>query len=235
MTDPQAIGTRLTALKARVAGAARRAGRDLDDIRLIAVSKRHGIDAIRAAYAAGQRDFGENFAQELERKRDALADLQDLRWHFIGGLQRNKARRVVGCALVQTVDRLPLAEAIARRADPARPQEVLVQVNFDEPQKSGVRPEHLNEVLAAVAALPGLRLKGLMTLPPRGTPEETRRWFARLRQLLRAARDALSLPPEVHHLSMGMSADFEVAVEEGATLVRVGTALFGPRPAPPET
>ena len=233
--DPNAIESRLAALHARVHGAARRAGRDVHDVRLIAVSKRHGLDAIRAAHAAGQRDFGENFAQELERKRTALADLPDLRWHFIGGLQRNKARRVLGCALVQTVDRQPLAEAIARRADPARPQEVLVQVNFDEPQKSGVRPEHLNEALAAVAALPGLRLAGLMTIPPRGTPEETRKYFVQLRMLLQAARDALSLPPEFRQLSMGMSADFEVAVEEGATLVRVGTALFGPRPDSPET
>ena len=210
--------SRVAAVRDRIAGAARTAGRDPDEITLVAVSKEVDVDAVIAAFGAGQRDFGENRAQELERKVEALSGLVpavDPVWHFIGRLQRNKIKAIAPAVTVwHSVDRAELGTAIARHSPGAR---VLVQVNVaGEEQKGGCRPEGAGALVAALAGL-GLAVEGLMTVPPHvGDP---RPYFASLREL--AQRLGLGA------LSMGMSGDFEAAIAEGATVVRVGTAIFG--------
>jgi len=203
-----------------VANACRRAGRDPGEVTLVAVCKGQPPEAIRAAVQAGHRCFGENYAQELEQKAANLG--AGLCWHFIGGLQRNKAGKVVGrAALIQTVDRESLAAEIDRRAAMMDiVQDVLVQVNVgSEPQKSGVAPADLPALLEAVGRLEHLRCRGVMAIPP--FEEDPRPHFRALRDIAREH----GLP----ELSMGMSDDFEEAIEEEATIVRVGTAIFGPR------
>ncbi len=195
-------------------------------VTLIAVSKTQPPEAIRAAYAAGQRDFGENYAQEWRAKADALADLADLRWHFIGGLQTNKAKVIAGrVAYVHTVDRLELARELSRRlASREARVRVFLEVNVaGEASKEGCRPEEVPALAETVRGLPALDLVGLMCVPPAGA--DPRPHF----RLLRELRDRLGLT----ELSMGMSADWREAVEEGATFVRIGTAVFGPRPPKP--
>ena len=224
--DAALIAQRLAEVRERIARACARAGRARDEVRLLAVAKGHGADAIRAAAAAGQREFGENYVNELKSKRAALADVPALRFRLIGKLQRNKAKDAAELAsAVDTLDSLALAQELSRRAQArGRELEVLVQVNVDrEPQKAGVAPEALEELVAAVRALPALALRGVLAIT-RATddPESARPAFAALRELARQH----GLP----ELSMGMSADLEVAIEEGATIVRVGTAIFGPRP-----
>jgi pyridoxal phosphate enzyme (YggS family) len=219
-----AIAENLEAVRARIEAACARAGRDPSEVTLVAVSKRHGEGAIREAYAAGQRVFGENYVQELAQKASALEDLPDLRLHFIGHLQRNKAKAVRRvAAAVETVDSLRLADALDHAEEGPGVLPVLIQVNVArEPQKAGCEPDALPELIAHVRSLPSLRLDGLMTVPPASDdPEAARPYFKALRDL--AAEHALEA------LSMGMSADLEVAIEEGATLVRVGTAIFGAR------
>jgi hypothetical protein len=222
----EAIAAALTGVRARIATACARAGRSPVDVCLLAVAKGHGPDAIEAAYAAGQRDFGENYVQELTAKAEALRSLVDLRLHFIGRLQRNKAKQVVAVAhAVQSVDSLPLAEALSQRAAAlGRSVRVLLQVNGDrEAQKAGALPETLPALVDAVRLLPGLVLEGLMTIPrAEDDPERSRAAFRALREL--------GMRFDLRELSMGMSHDFEVAIEEGATIVRVGTAIFGQRP-----
>jgi pyridoxal phosphate enzyme (YggS family) len=226
--DAGAIAAALQAVQARTAAACRSAGRAPDSVQLIAVSKGHPTDALAAAYAHGQRAFGESYVQELVRKAPELAALPELSLRFIGRLQRNKVKdliRVPALRAVDAVDSLALAEALDERARAVgRTLEVLLQVNVDrEPQKAGVLPEQLPDLVDAVRALPALSLRGLMTIPRASDdPELARPAFAELRAL--AERHAL---PE---LSMGMSADLEVAVQEGATMVRIGTAIFGERP-----
>jgi pyridoxal phosphate enzyme (YggS family) len=222
-----AIAANLERLRGRLAQAARRAGREPASVRLLAVTKTFGTAEVRAAVAAGQRLFGESYVQEAKAKLAALADL-DVEWHFIGRLQTNKAKEVVsGFALIHSVDRLALAEALSRRA--AGPVQILVQVNLaGEATKAGAAREEALGLIQAAAALPRLEVRGLMTLPPFfDAPERVRPFFRDLRLLAEEARRAtgLSLP----ELSMGMSGDFEAAVEEGATLVRIGTAVFGER------
>jgi pyridoxal phosphate enzyme (YggS family) len=220
------VAARLADVRARIDRALARAGRSPAGVRLLAVTKGHDAAAVRAAYAAGQREFGENYVQELKRKRELLADLPDLRFRLIGRLQRNKAKLAAEVAsAVDTLDSAELAAELAERAQASgRALEVLLQVNVDrEPQKAGVLPERLPDLVAAVRALPALSLRGLMTVPRAvEDPEQARGAFAALRELAR--QHGLT------ELSMGMSADLEVAVEEGATIVRVGTAIFGPRP-----
>lgn len=220
------IAERLASVRDAIAAACKKAGRDPSTVRLVAVSKFHPPEAIREAWEAGQRDFGENYAQHLRDKMAALSDLQPIRWHAIGHLQTNKARYVAGKALVHTLDRIELAEELVRRA--GGPVECLVEVNVaDEPQKSGVSPRDLPERLEELRRVEGIVLRGLMCIPPAAEdPEASRPWFRRLRAL----RDELLPGGE---LSMGMSHDFAVAIEEGATMVRIGTAIFGPRPARP--
>jgi PLP dependent protein len=227
--DGSDVAQRLSEVHARIERACSRAERDPRDVRLLAVGKGHGPDAIRAAYRAGQREFGENYVQECSTKAEALADLPDLRWRLIGRLQRNKAKLAAGIvAAVDTVDSRELAVELSQRAQAlGRELEVLIQVNVDdEAHKAGVSPAALPALIEVVRAQPALVLVGLLAIP-RVTrePEAARPAFAAMRAL--AARHGL------RELSMGMSADLEVAVEEGATLVRVGTAIFGPRPARP--
>ncbi len=192
-------------------------------VTLVAVSKTHPPEAVREAYAAGQRDFGENYAQEWRAKADALADLADLRWHFIGGLQTNKVKYLAGrVAFIHTVDRAELAEEISRRwAKAGAVARVLVEVDLGgEDQKAGCAPAEVEPLLRRIAPLPALEVVGLTAIPP--PADDPRPHF----RALRALRDRLGL----RELSMGMSGDWPVAVEEGATLVRIGTAIFGARP-----
>lgn len=222
----------LVAVRARIDAAARRAGRDPAQITLVAVSKTWPHEDIRCAYEAGQRDFGENYAQELAAKRAELADLTDLRWHFIGALQSNKAKLVVpGCVLIHAVDRASVAQALSRRALAAGvAAEVLIEVNVsDEGSKAGVAPRDADVLANALAGYDGVHLTGLMCVPAADQPDAvTRAAFRRLREL--QARLAVD-HPTVTRLSMGMSHDFELAIEEGATHVRVGSAIFGARAA----
>lgn len=223
------VADELARVRARIAAAASAARRDPGTVDLLAVSKGHPSDLIREAYAIGQRRFGESYAQELVKKARELEDLADIEWHFIGHLQRNKVKDVVPRArLIETVDRLELAREIEKRS--GRDVEVFVEVNVGgEAQKSGCPPKGLVELLGAVGALAKLRVRGLMTIPPAvDDPNDARPYFARLRELAAAAR-ASGVDPGPH-LSMGMSHDFEAAILEGATLVRVGTAIFGERP-----
>ncbi|MDQ7006652.1 MAG: YggS family pyridoxal phosphate-dependent enzyme [Acidobacteriota bacterium] len=210
--------------------AARRAGRDPAEIELIAVSKTHSVEQIDAVRAAGVQSFGENRIQEALAK---IARRPDLRWHFIGRLQRNKARRAVEhFVLIHSVDSLRLGEALDRiGGETGRVVEVLVEVNLGaEASKGGVCLDRLEDLVRGLARFEHLELRGLMTVPPPASdPEETRPFFRRLAEERRRLR-ALGLPRAgFEHLSMGMSADFEVAIEEGATMVRIGSALFGPR------
>jgi PLP dependent protein len=218
----------LAQVRERIGEAAGRAGRDPGDVRLVAVSKRHPPEAIRAAYGLGLRDFGENYIQELAHKAGALGDLPGIRWHVVGHLQRNKARDATRVATsVDSVDSVRLAEALAKHADKAgRRLPILIQVNVaGETRKAGCAPADLPEVVDAVRALPSLELQGLLTVPPHtDDPEGARPVF---RALARLGREH-----GLAELSMGMTHDLEVAVEEGATMVRIGTALFGPRDGP---
>lgn len=197
-------------------------------VRIVAVTKTHGPEAVRAAAAAGLTDVGENRVQEAVQKQDALRDVR-VEWHLIGTLQRNKARHAAGrFALIHSVDRLDLAGELDRRVPEGARQGVLVQVNCsDEPQKGGVEPEGLPELLEAMAGLTRLEVRGLMTMSAlTDDGAEQRRAFRRLRELRDAGDRAGHALPE---LSMGMSGDFPVAVEEGATMIRLGTVLFGAR------
>jgi pyridoxal phosphate enzyme (YggS family) len=223
------LSQRLDEVRDRIAGAAAEAGRDPTGVTLVAVSKGFGADVIVEAVEAGVSDLGENRAQELEAKVGFVT--RPVRWHFVGRLQRNKVRTVVGaCALIHSVDRPRLADAIARRARAdGLVQDVLVEVNVSgEVVKGGVAAEDAVAFVEGVAALEGVRVRGLMTIPPwPKRPEDSTPHYRRLREV----RDRLvRVVPEAAELSMGMSRDFEVAIREGATIVRVGEAIFGTRP-----
>ena len=220
----------LTAVRRRIDDAARAAGRDPADVRLLAVSKTRPVEAIEAAMTTGQVQFGENSAQDLRDKSRALAG-RDIEWHFIGSLQKNKVKYVVGCAtLVHSVDSLALAEALSARCVRVgeAPIGVLLQVNLSgEESKGGTTRAEALELARSIHALPGVDLRGLMTMPPFSLqPEEAAPWFAGLAALAAEGR-AQGLP--LSELSMGMSGDLEVAVAHGSTIVRVGTAIFGRR------
>jgi len=228
------LADRLKSVRSRIAEAAVRAGRDPGLVRLVAVTKGVGVEQMAAAAAAGVTDVGENYVQEALAKRQALGELaRDLRWHIIGSVQRNKVRFVVDLAhMIHSVDRVALVEALQHRAsETGRAPEVLVQVNAGPgAPPGGVAAEEAGELVSVLASAGDLRVRGLMTIAPWvSDPEQARPAFARLRGLRdRLAEEFPGL--DLADLSMGMSGDFEVAVEEGATLVRVGTALFGPRP-----
>ncbi len=211
-------------VQSAMAAAARRSGRDASSITLVAVSKSKTVDDIAAVYALGHRDFAENRAQEMAEKAVRLPD--DIRWHFVGGLQSNKARLVRPIThLLHSMDRESLAGGWAKGAGLTTPG--LLKVNTGrEPQKSGVLPEEAPGVLDRILGV-GLEVRGLMAIPPiTDDPEQQRPHFALLREL----RDELSLAhPGLTELSMGMTDDFEVAIEEGSTMIRVGRAIFGPR------
>ena len=206
----------VTSIRARIAAAAARAGRDPAEVTLVAATKTVPVERVQAVVAAGVVDVGENRAQELTAKAPALAGTA-ARWHFLGQLQRNKVRALAPWVVCwQSVDREELGEEIARRAPGAR---VLVEVNLaGEPAKGGCRPSEASGLVDSLRAR-GLAVGGLMAVPP--ADDDPRRWFARLHEL--------GAHLELTELSMGMSGDFEIAVEEGATMVRVGRALFGPR------
>jgi len=223
------IGANLQAVKTRIANAAKRCGRDATDIELLAVSKTFGTDALRAAHAAGQRAFGENYVQEAVDKISALQE-PDLIWHFIGPIQSNKTRQIAEhFDWVHSIERAIIAERLsAARPAAAAPLQVCIQVNIgDEDSKSGVAPGAVAELARHVASLPRLALRGLMTIPPASDDVAVQRgYFAQLRRLKdELAANGLALDT----LSMGMSADLEAAIAEGATIVRIGTAIFGAR------
>jgi pyridoxal phosphate enzyme (YggS family) len=228
VTRAEEIARNLAQVRERIAGAARAAGRAPEAVRLLAVSKKMPADDVRAALAAGQRAFGENYAQELRDKSALLAgEPAPPEWHFIGPLQSNKVKYVAGkAALVHSIDSPALLDAFEARGTP---QACLVQVNVaGEASKKGIAPAELPALLDRFAAMKQLRCEGLMLIPPRG---DARPHFAALRAL-RDREGALSRPNvDLRELSMGMTEDLEVAVEEGATIVRVGTAIFGARPA----
>jgi pyridoxal phosphate enzyme (YggS family) len=223
------IAERFRATRAAVEAACADAGRRAEEVTLVAVSKLHPAAAIEEAIAAGATDLGENYVQELVSKK---AEVQGAaRWHFIGHLQRNKARQLAGqVALIHAVDSLALGVELSRRLPAGATQAVLVAVNVaGEATKSGVAPTDAPALIAALAEQPGLAVEGLMTMPPpTDDPEDARPHFAALRELRdRLATTTRPLP----HLSMGMSHDFAVAIACGATLVRIGTAIFGARPS----
>jgi pyridoxal phosphate enzyme (YggS family) len=226
------LAENLARVRERIAAAARAAGRNPDTVRLLAVSKTWSAEDVRALAALGQRHFAENRVQELTGKAAELADLPDLRWHLVGQLQRNKAAAVVRLgATVHSVDRLPLAEALSRAADrDGREIDVYVQVDLGGPEgelgeRGGAAPVVVPRLADAVAGAAGLRLRGLMAVAPRG--EDPAPAFGRLAELAGRIR---ADHPEASELSAGMSGDLEAAVTAGATVVRVGTALFGSRP-----
>lgn len=241
------IAERLRTIRARIERAALEAARDPREIRLIAVSKLQPCAAIRAAYAEGVRDFGENYVQELVRKSDALSDLPDLRFHLIGHLQTNKVKQISGrVSMVHSLDSPRLAEELGKRSQTAvvpgaktwpvdgqsvasttNALPVLVEVNTGgEAQKTGCNPEQVADVVSAIRRQPNLRVVGLMTVPPFfDDPALSRPYFDQLRHL----RDELGGRAVLPELSMGMTLDLEQAIAAGATLVRVGTAIFGER------
>jgi pyridoxal phosphate enzyme (YggS family) len=212
----------LAAVERRIAEACARAGRRREEVTLIAVSKTKPAAMLDEAIAAGVTELGENRVQEARDKKPLVRG--SARWHLIGHLQSNKAKDAVRLFdVIQTIDTSELAEKVARAAAAAgKVQDILIEVNIGlEPQKSGVHPAEIDVLVAAIDDLEHLRLLGVMAIPPAGVPEETRRYFRQLRLL----RDHLGL----EHVSMGMTDDFETAIEEGATIIRVGRAIFGER------
>jgi len=220
-------------VRQRIADALAAAARPPDSVRLLAVSKTFPAEAIRAVHALGQRAFGENYVQEAVAKQAALADVPGIEWHLIGPLQSNKAAAAARCFdWVESVDRVRIANALsAARTGAVTPLDVLVQVNVSgEGTKSGVAPEEAIVLARRVAALPNLRLRGIMGIPaPAADPARLRREFRALRACYDACEDA---GLAVDTLSMGMSADLELAIAEGSTEVRIGTAIFGEREKP---
>ncbi|MCL2825084.1 MAG: YggS family pyridoxal phosphate-dependent enzyme [Polyangiaceae bacterium] len=218
------IGQRLELVRGRVVAASLRVGRDPSDVSLIAVSKTQSADAIREAYEAGQRDFGENYVQELVAKANSLKDLVDIRWHLIGHLQSNKVKHVVGLvSVIHSVDRVRLVHELGRRGDVGCGLDVLVEVNVDgEDSKTGASMDDALGVVNSVRECDGLRLRGLMTVPPFDLDvREVVVHFERLRLMAEGFG--------LRELSMGMSHDFEEAIGCGATMIRVGTLIFGSR------
>jgi PLP dependent protein len=222
------LTTNLAEVRARIAAAAGRGGRRADDVLLVAVTKTVDAARVREAAALGLRTFGENRVQEA---RDKVAAVPGVSWHLIGSLQRNKAKEAVRLfQVIESVDSEALAEELSRRAGPEeRAVDVLIQVNVArEPQKHGASPEEAAAVVRRTAVLPGLRVRGLMTIAPAASdPDEVRPVFRALRELRENLQRSTGI--QLPELSMGMSDDFEVAIEEGATMVRVGRAIFADR------
>jgi pyridoxal phosphate enzyme (YggS family) len=227
------IQDNIARVEERIAAACQRSGRRREDVKLLAISKTHPAESIRAAFDAGLCDFGENRVQEAKAKRPLLADV-DVTWHLVGHLQSNKARAARELFdWVHSVDSLRLAVKLDQAAGPADPPlPVLIEVNLgDEISKAGVRASDAPALAEQIAQLATLELRGLMVIPPfLANPEDVRSSFCQLRELAEEIESRKLPNVTMRELSMGMSHDFEVAIEEGATLVRIGTALFGPRP-----
>lgn len=227
------VAENLEAIRERMQSACTRAGRDMAGVRLVGVTKTVPVERVREGVLAGLATLGENYVQEALGKIEALADMR-VSWHFIGRLQTNKAKAVAPhFDWVHTVDRERLAVELDRQAKKlGKPLSVLIEVELGgEESKSGVSPEGLPALFKAISSLDGLHVRGLMALPPFfDDPEAARPYFKQLRELLDRLRDASPEPGRLTELSMGMSNDFDVAIEEGATIIRVGTALFGARP-----
>ena len=223
---------KIDGVEQRIGEACRRSGRSRDEVRLVAVSKKFALPVILEANRLGLRDFGENYAQELrDKQREAEEGAAGtLRWHFIGALQRNKVKYVVGKAdLIHAVDNMALVAELDKRAAASGTRvRALVEINGGEQSKNGIRGDDLREFLGSASSYQSVSLEGLMIMPPYfEDPEMSRPWFSGLREM----RDKIAGEfPGIRELSMGMSNDFEVAIEEGATILRVGSALFGPRP-----
>ena len=227
------ICTNLEQIRSVIRETAIGCGRDPQEIKLVAVSKRMPVEMVSEAHQCEQMLFGENYLQDAEKK--IRLSSPSLRWHFIGHVQSNKAKMAAELfQMIETVDRLKIAQALDRHAGVLQKKlDVLVQVNVGrEPQKSGIRPEDTGDLLRAMQPLTNLRLRGLMTMPPYGhEAEASRPWFQALKKLsVELAGENCFYDNKAVELSMGMSGDFYVAIEEGATLVRVGTAIFGERP-----
>ncbi len=223
---------KLTVVLDRIDNAARRSGRNPEEIRLVTVGKTQPVDVIRQAIESGAGIIGENYIQEARNKFDALVHLP-AQWHFIGHLQSNKAKYAVRMFdLIHSVDSLKLATEISKQAQKAgKVQEILIQVNISgEASKSGVSEDRALDLIHGISELPHLRIKGLMTMPPFfDDPDRARPYFAALRRFRDGIRTDKIVDTSLKELSMGMTGDFEAAVEEGATLVRIGTAIFGER------
>ena len=223
---------RIDGVEERIGEACRRSGRNREEVKLVAVSKKFSIDVILEANRLGLCDFGENYAQELRDKQSEAGNQADgmLRWHFVGALQRNKVKYVLGKAdLIHAVDNMALVAELDKRAGAAGIcVRALVEINGGEESKNGICGDDLREFLESASKFRNVSLEGLMIMPPYfEDPEMGRPWFSGLREM----RDKIAGEfPAVQELSMGMSNDFEVAIEEGATILRVGSALFGPRP-----
>lgn len=239
LSTDETLEHNLKQVRGRIAKACERAGRVAEEVTLVAVSKTHSVDAIRALYNAGQRIFGESYVQEWQEKRALLdaPECGDLEWHFIGHLQSNKAKYIVDeVALIHSVDRRSVLKRLQKRSH--EPVDVLLQVNVaGQASKGGVAPETVIELIKTAREYADIRVRGLMCIPPYvEDPEDNRVYFRQMRELFEQARAWLAEQADgdgarAHFgcLSMGMSGDFEVAIEEGATHVRVGTALFGAR------
>jgi len=217
------IPQRINDIHRRMDDALRLAGRATNSVRLIAVSKRQPMDRLMAAYEAGLRDFGENYAQSLEARATEMP--ADVRWHMIGHLQKNKAKKLIGkMAMLHAVDSIKLIDVLGRLSP--EPLSVLLQVNIGrEVQKSGILPEDIPAILEHLSSQKLVQIKGLMTIPP--NDDAPRQWYEKLRILRDELQGQFDL--DLTELSMGMSGDFESAILEGATLIRVGTQVFGPR------
>ncbi len=232
LVTPEKVKENLRQVQQRIACAAERAGRDPSEVILVGAAKAVDVERLRAAVDAGLQHIGENYAQEAWAKYQQIGD--EVTWHFIGHLQTNKAKSVVRfCRFVQSLDRMALAEELSKRAGQiGREVFCLVEVNIaGEGTKGGISPDEVEGFIRKVADLPNLRIVGLMAMPPyEPDPEQVRPCFRQMGFLFERLK-GLDIPKaEMRYLSMGMSHDFEVAIEEGANMVRVGTALFGPRP-----
>jgi PLP dependent protein len=226
------ISENLRMIRERIAQAADKVGRNPEEVRIVAAAKGQGAEKIREAIAAGIRIIGHNYLQEAAENVDAV-QVDDIQFHMIGHLQRNKANKAVDLFhVIETVDDDRLASALNRRAETlGKTMGVMIQVNLaGEPQKSGISGDETPRLAEFIRTLPSVRLMGLMTMPPFfDDPDRARPYFARLREFREKLKSSGVLTEEMNELSMGMTGDYEVAVEEGATLVRIGTALFGPR------
>ncbi len=230
----QDLAQRWTNLQQCILASLKRSGRSPEEVRLIGVSKKQPVALMKQAIDLGLRDLGENYLQEWQRKKSELSDKKSLIfWHFIGHLQSNKVKDVVGqMEYIHSVDSIPLAEKISKRAvELDQSQKVLVEIKLsDETQKTGFTAKTLIKNISHLSTLPNLQFEGLMCIPPPANqPEQNRHYFKKMKCLLDECNRSGVFNPSLKELSMGMSQDFEVAIEEGSTMIRVGEALFGPR------